>query len=193
LKWRWCNDIPILKGYYNFQTEYKGIYFQDSFNLEFTFPSDYPEKLPFVKELDNKIPNTFHHFKNGILCLCAPSEQWLIFSKNPALENYITNLVNPYLLSWLWFKKFNKMPWGERQHGPKGIIESYQELLRLNDPQKAIYFLGMFIMNKIYNRGECPCGSGLQFRKCHKTIITKLTNRLPMEYIIRDFEIILGV
>ena len=139
-----------------------------------------------MKELDNKIPATFHHFTNGVLCLCAPVEQQLIFSKKPTLENYIKNLVNPYLLSWLWYEKFNEMPWGERQHGPVGIIESYQYLFKLENPQQTIYFLKKFLMNEIDNRGECPCGSGLPFRKCHKTVVMKVTNRLPMDYIIHD-------
>jgi len=191
LSWRWYDDVPILKGIYHFQINYRGIPFQDSFNLEFYFPHDYPENLPLVKELDNKIPKEFHHFTDGSLCLCTPAEQWLIFSKNPTLENYIKNLVNPYLLCWLWYEKFNEMPWGERQHGPVGIIESYQDLLKLNNPEQTLHFLKILFFNEIDSRGYCPCGSGLSFRKCHKTAITKVTNRLPMDYIKKDFITIL--
>ena len=49
MSWRWYNDIPVLKGAYQFKTEYREVPFQDSFNLEFYFPPDYPENLPLVK------------------------------------------------------------------------------------------------------------------------------------------------
>jgi hypothetical protein len=191
LSWRWYNDIPILKGIYQFKIDYRGHNFKDNFNLEFIFPSDYPESFPIVKELDMKIPDTFHRFTNGYLCLCTPSEQWMIFSKKPTLENYIENLVNPYLLSWLWYEKFNEMPWGERQHGPMGLVESYQELLKIDSFQQTKIFLNRFLMNQIDKKDECPCGSGQIIKKCHKTKVTKLTNRLPKKRLLDDFLIIM--
>jgi hypothetical protein len=191
LSWRWYDGIPILKGIYHFKTEYRDIVFQDSFNLEFNFPQNYPENIPIVKELDKKIPDKFHHFTNGYLCLCTPLEQWLIFSKKPTLENYIKNLLNPYLLNWLWYAKYNEMPWGERNHGPMGLVQSYQEILNINDFDHTILFMIKFLRNEIYQRQECPCGSGLPFRKCHKTIINKIANRLPQGQIDADFRSIL--
>ena len=187
LSWRWQDDVPILKGIYHFNTEYRGIVFQDSFNLEFIFPQNYPENIPLVKELDKKIPDKFHHLINGYLCLCTPLEQWLIFSKRPTLENYIKNLLNPYLLSWLWYDKYNEMPWGERCHGPMGLVQSYQEILNIKDLDHTILFMIKFLRNEIYQRQECPCGSGLPFRKCHKTIINRLANQLPQGQLRADF------
>jgi hypothetical protein len=192
LSWRWYNDIPVLNGFYQFKTEYRGITFQDSFNLEINFPPDYPDNLPHVKELDYKIPNIFHRFTNGDFCLCTPCEQWLIFSKKPTLENYITNLVNPYLLSWLWFQRFNKMPWGERKHGYIGLIESYRDLLRLTDIRHTIYFMIEFVKNELHHKKNCPCGSGRLFRKCHGNIVHKYENSLPQGQLINDFLFILG-
>lgn len=193
LAWRWHNDIPVLKGIYHFEEEFRGEFFEDEFNLEINFPSDYPDKLPLVKEIDNKIPNTFHHFVNGYLCLCTPVEQHLIFAKEPTLKNFINNLLNPYLLSWLWYQRFNKMPWGERRHGSIGIVESYQELLKLNDFQQTILFIMEFTMNKIDRNDDCPCGSGFSFKKCHRKIIINLENSLPREQLANDFNnIIIG-
>jgi hypothetical protein len=192
LSWRWHDDFPVLKGDYHFGTEYRGISFQDTFNLEFNFPPDYPENLPVVKEIDNKIPNLFHRFTDGSLCLCTTAEQYLIFSKQPTLENYIKNLVNPYLLSWLWYQRFNEMPWGERSHGGRGLLESYQELLQISDQQCVIIFMVKFVKNEIYQKQECPCGSGLPFKKCHRNILFQLQNYLPKGQMILDFIKIIG-
>jgi len=184
--------MPVLKGIYRFQTKYKGEPFNDFFNLEFYFPPDYPENLPFVKELDNKIPATFHRNPDKSLCLCTPIEQYLVFMKEPTLENFMYNLLNPYLLSWLWYARFNKMPWGERRHGPMGIVESYQELLNLRDSKHTIQFMVDFIKNEIHQKQGCPCGSGLVYKRCHKNLIIKLENCLPKGQLIYDFLIILG-
>lgn len=192
LSWRWYNDIPILKGIYLFKTEYEGEPFHDSFNLEFHFPQNYPEKLPIVKELDNKIPATFHRNPDKSLCLCTPIEQYLVFSKKPTLENFIYNLLNPYILSWLWYQRFYKMPWGERSHGSTGIVESYQELLNLRGLKHAKQFMAEYIYNKIHQKQDCPCGSGLPFKRCHRNIIVKLENWLPKGQLIHDFIYILG-
>ena len=154
--------------------------------MEFDFPCDYPSNLPTVKELDKKIPETFHRNQNLNLCLCAPAEEWLIFTKRPTLENFILNLLNPYLLCWLWYDKFKEMPWGERQHGPTGIIESYRDLLRLDSLDVATAFIKKLAMNNLQRNDTCPCGSGLSYRHCHMLKVQKLTNRLPSGQIIRD-------
>jgi hypothetical protein len=187
LSWQWNNDIPILKGIYQFQTEYKGISFKDNFHLEFFFPQSYPDDLPTVKEIDSKISPTFHHFTNGSLCLCAPAEQYMIFSRVPTLENYIRNLLNPYLLGWLWYQRFNEMPWGERSHGFSGLLESYQELLNIKNRQCLLNFMYKYIRNELFQRQECPCGSGLLFKKCHRNLIIRLENCLPNGQLSRDF------
>jgi len=182
-----------LKGIYQFKKEYRGYFFQDNFNLEFSFPPDYPEKIPFVNELDNKIHVKFHRNPDGCLCLCTPVEQYLVFTKEPTLENFINNILNPYLLSWLWYQRFNEMPWGERQHGIKGLIESYQELLKLRGSEHTIQFMVEFIKNEIHHKQDCPCGSGFSFKRCHKNIIIDLENNLPKGQLICDFIAILGM
>ena len=187
LSWRWHDDIPILKGVYQFKMDYRGYSFQDNFNLEFVFPPNYPEKIPLVRELDSKIPSMFHRNPDGCLCLCTPVEQYLIFSKEPTLENYIYSLLNPYLLSWLWYQRFNEMPWGERHHGVKGLIESYQELLKLRNIKHTIHFMYKFVYNRIHNKQECPCGSGLLYKNCHKSIIIDIENYFPKGRLVYDF------
>lgn len=96
-------------------------------------------------------------------------------------------------MSWLWFERFNEMPWGERKHGWPGLIESYQELLEIHDIQHTILFMGKYVMKQIHQKEECPCGSSLPFKKCHRKIITKLENGLPKDQLFSDFLIILGV
>jgi hypothetical protein len=107
-----------------------------------------------------------------------------IFSRVPRLENYIRNLLNPYLLGWLWYQQFNEMPWGERTHGLSGLVESYQELLNIKNRQCLLDFMYKYIRKKLFQRQDCPCGSGLPFKKCHKNLIIRLENCLPDEQLL---------
>ena len=190
LSWRWYNDVPILKGNYQFKTVYRGEPFQDNFNLEFHFPPNYPDNIPIVKELDYKIPITFHKFTDNSLCLGTPSEQCLIFSEEPTIDNFIKNLVNPYLLSWLWYKRFNEMPWGEYEHGAIGLLKSYQKLFKLTNPKNIIYFLKRIVFDNLSRMDDCPCGSGIPFKKCHYKIVINFINKLSKEHLMHDYKFI---
>ena len=79
------------------------------------------------------------------------------------------------------------MPWGERQHGLIGIVESYQELLKLKDFQQTILLIKNFVMGKIDRNDDCPCNSGYSFKKCHRKIIIRLENSLPKGQLVYDF------
>jgi hypothetical protein len=79
---------------------------------------------------------------------------------------------------------------GERCHGPMGLVQSYQELLNIKDLDHTILFMIKFLRNEINQRQECPCGSGLPFRKCHKSIINRI--QLPQGQLCADLINILG-
>lgn len=191
LKWRWEHDVPVLKGKYHFSTLYKGVELKDTFNLRFHFPQDYPETPPYVEELDNNIPAKFHHYSNGTLCLCVPVEYLSIFLRSPTLSNFINNLLNPYLTSWLWYKQFGEMPWGERSHGAIGLCEFYAELLKIRNLPTLLPFLEKIILGDIPQRANCPCGSGVPYRNCHKKIVNKFLLRIPISNIREDYYYIL--
>jgi hypothetical protein len=86
------------------------------------------------------------------------------------------------------------MPWGERSHGILGLLESYQELLKINGKRRVIPFMIKFVKNEIYQWQECPCGSGLPFKKCHRNITIQVQNYLPKGQMALDFiDIIRGL
>jgi hypothetical protein len=190
LKWRWEHDIPVLRGHFRFHTIYRNTELQDTFNLVFSFPRNYPNEPPLVIEADGKIDPKFHHYSNGALCLSAPAEYRMVFIKTPLLENFIRNLLNPYLAGWLWFKQFGEMPWGERSHGWIGLCEFYQELFKIGDKENVIPFLEQLARDEIYQRAACPCGSGKPYRNCHKKIVNRSFVHILHEQIVTDYQAI---
>jgi hypothetical protein len=194
LKWRWENEIPVLKGHFQFHTIYRNVELQDAFNLIFHFSQNYPNEPPLVIEVDGKIDPRFHHYSNGALCLAVPAEYNIIFAKTPTLENFILNLLNPYLAGWLWHKQFGDVPWGERSHGWIGLCESYHELLKIDAKENVIPFLEQLARGVIHQRANCPCGSGKPYRNCHKKIINKFSVHISREQIVSDCQtILLGI
>jgi hypothetical protein len=145
-----------------------------------------------VKEIGGKIPSNFHRYTQGGLCLAATPELYRIFKKEPTLENYIDNLVDPYLFGWLYYQQYQKMPWGERSHGANGLIESYKELLHIEKTTNMKMLLLQIVTNTIKQRELCPCGSGLPFRKCHKKQVQRLLVNIPKEVFFHDFLTIIG-
>jgi hypothetical protein len=118
----------------------------------------------------------------------------MIFAKAPTLENFIHNLLNPYLAGWLWHKQFGKMPWGERSHGWVGLCESYQALFKIDGKENVIPFLEQLVKGEIHQRAGCPCGSGKPYRNCHKKIINRIFAHISQKQIIFDYQtILLGI
>jgi hypothetical protein len=156
------------------------------------FRQDYPNSIPIVRETGGKIPSDFHRYMGGGLCLGATPELYTIFTKRPTLENYIDNLVDPYLFGWLYYQQYGEMPWGERNHGAKGLIESYKELLHIEKDENAMVLLRQIAANAIKQREICPCGSGLPFRKCHKKLVQRLSVNIPQGVFFQDFLTIIG-
>lgn len=194
LKWRWENEIPILKGQFHFHTVYRNVELQDTFNLVFDFPQNYPDEPPLVMEVDGKVDPKYHHYSNGALCLGTPAEYEISFTKTPTLENFILNLLNPYLAGWLWYKQFGEMPWGERSHGWIGLCESYQDLFKIDNKENVIPFLERLAKDEIHQRDVCPCGSGKPYRNCHKKIINRSFIHISHERIFADYQtILLGI
>ncbi|MDR2407676.1 MAG: hypothetical protein LBE13_06160 [Bacteroidales bacterium] len=132
-----------------------------------------------------------------IICgglVAAPAEYRMIFAKAPTLENFIHNLLNPYLAGWLWHKQFGKMPWGERSHGWVGLCESYQALFKIDGKENVIPFLEQLVKGEIHQRAGCPCGSGKPYRNCHKKIINRIFAHISQKQIIFDYQtILLGI
>jgi hypothetical protein len=111
--------------------------------------------------------------------------------RNPTLEGFIKDLLNPYLTSWLWYKQFGEMPWGERSHGGKGLCEFYAEYLKIRNPSALLLIREKIIRGNILQRANCPCGSSIPYRNCHKKIVNKFLIKIPISNIRADYHFII--
>jgi hypothetical protein len=146
------------------------------FDINLFIPSNYPRKLPIVRETANSISKDFQHINgNGTLCLAAPIEIRKIFNKKPTLLGFIDNLVVPYFYSYCYWKQHGQMPFGELPHYGDGILAFYKNLFGTDNELALVK--GLYLLYKHGYRGHnpCLCGSGFPIRKCHKNEVWELS------------------
>lgn len=161
---------------------------EENFHIKISFSQEYPNKIPKVYELDEKIESNYHHFQSdGALCLGTKIDLYIIFSQSPCLDTFINEILNPYLYRWLYIKKFGKEPWADRSHGNKGIIESYAELLSIQADKEIINsFLDLLVENKTRANSLCPCNSGKKVKCCHKKKLENLLKKVPQQIFVEN-------
>ena len=102
------------------------------------------------------------------------------------LLQWMDEYVEPYYFTYEYFMRFGSYPFGERPHGPEGVISTYQELFHEEDLGKT-FILMMYCADESY-RGHihCPCGSGKKLRSCHGQYLFPLMTNPAIKEIIRS-------
>lgn len=149
----------------------------DEYFVEILIPDNYPQQLPAIKELGNRIKKYYRHiYPNRMLCLATDSDIRIKLIPEYSLYNWFDSFVIPYFVTYSYYEKYGVFPFGERPHGVKGEFEYLAELFEINN-EHAIKQILDYIVNKKY-RGHnyCPCGSGKRIRNCHKELVLKYQN-----------------
>lgn len=172
---------------------YKKITLTGDFYISLFIPFNYPKELPIVKDVEKIIDNDFHKNSDDVLCLACDTEIYVELKKykNAKISDFIDFYIIPYLYSYTYYKKFNKVPYGQREHGYKGVLQFYRETLLISD-ERIISFLNYINKGKYKGHHDCYCGSGKRMRNCHPKEIKFLLNDIGRERINSDFELILN-
>ena len=180
LTWR---EYPgfVVTGTLDFVMNCRGCDIRDQYRLEIWILGDYPESVPIVFELDGRVDRSFNHFMSfGNLCLGAPIEVRMKFSRNPTLIRFLEDLVVPYLASWSHLRDHGRLPFGELAHGPRGLLEYFGEVFGTNRIS-TLGLLAHLVDGSPEGVRRCPCGSGRRFEGCHANILRQMQRHLyPM-------------
>jgi hypothetical protein len=168
------NGFVFLIGKIHISTNVNNKIFSDDFWLRIKFPQNYPELYPTVFEPHHKIPSDFHTNPDYSLCLGTEIEISQIFFQHHTIEAFLNKLVIPYLISFVYYRDYGELPFGQRSHGLEGKLEYYNELLNTKNIPIIIKFLLMVEKKKLRGHILCPCQSGKKLRNCHMNIIHNL-------------------
>ena len=182
------DEVRLLGNIHIFRTAL-GFTLDSYYDIEIRIPIDSP-KLPTVIDMGNAIEQSYpHRYTNGELCLETDTAVKLRFINGFNLLQWMDEYVEPYYFTYEYFMRFGSYPFGERPHGPEGVINTYQELFHEEDLDKT-FILMMYCADESY-RGHihCPCGSGKKLRSCHgQHLFPLMTNPAIKEIIRSDVE-----
>ena len=155
---------------------YNNICLKNKLYISMTVSHNFPEVLPTVVDIENKIDDKFHKDENNVLCLACNAEiiLKLKLEKKCTIYHFIDCFLLPYLYSYTYYKKYSEVPFGDRSHGAKGILEFYKDFFKLDNIEDAVKLLKYMALNKYRGHDFCPCGSGKKIRNCHENMINIL-------------------
>jgi len=142
----------------------------DYYKLEMNIPSQFPNKLPQIREVRNKIPRDGNHHINpdDTLCLGSPIRILKLMNGEANLTRFSERCLVPFLaVISLKLKKGGGFLFGELAHGTKGLIDDYCELFGVNTKEQVITVLNLLGMKRrVANKKSCPCQCGQRLGKC---------------------------
>ena len=173
-----------LIGDFSFSAKLEGYQeISDSYSIRCSIPAKFPDKLPYVYEIGERIPNGFHTFKGGSLCLGAPIRLKLILAEDPTLSGVFKNLILPYLYNHSYKEKFGELPVGDLAHGAPGLVYDYEKLFNLEGASACLGMIKLLgLKRRVANKKPCPCGSGKRLGKCHNLILNCLRQKASCKF-----------
>lgn len=185
------NDIEyILQGAYIYSLEYNDCVFQGERNIKLIVQKDFPNSIP--KFYVFKYPDHIEHiYSDGNVCLATIGEMIYYLNENPTIKAFITKFIDSFLYTLDWFEKYKNYPFGDREHGYKGLLDYYLNDLKLT---KGQYNRMAIMIDRNGYRGHLPCicGSGKRLRNCHgKFILPIIKNASYREAFIYEANAIL--
>lgn len=120
------NGRPLFRGSFPVAHEGEEI---DRFLIEISFP-DGITKLPAVREIGGRIPrDSDRHVNPGSGDICTDVPELILLHGQPSLVEYLDGPVRNFFLSQIIVASGKPWPFGEWEHGKKGLLQAYGELL----------------------------------------------------------------
>ena len=164
----------------------------DTYSIEIRIPKAFPDQLPKVFERNGRIPESFHKFSDGSLCLGSLIRLRLLVMEHATLTGFVQRCIIPYLYGYSHFEKYGTLPQEELDHGSPGLIQDYITLLEVKDESACRGLLKLLCMKRrIANKYPCPCSSGRRVGKCHHLILNSLRTQLNRSWLRRHIQYVL--
>ena len=128
-------DKIELQGEYQLKAQLAGSRFiERTFSLRIVCPSEYPRALPVVFDTAGYFPRNqdFHTYSDGSFCLGSDLKIKSILKADSSLTTFFEKIVVRFLYSVSHRVEFGNFPYGELDHGEKGLIDDYSQLFNVN-------------------------------------------------------------
>lgn len=152
----------------------------DRYEIDIRLPSNFPLGVPEVTETAGRIPRIpdHHCYASGTLCLFAPGERWRYWPEGQGLLEFLRGPVQSFFVGHSTYELTGHWRFGERSHGPRGIIEAHADLIGSAEPKTVIRYLSAVRRRKLAPHRACPCGSGRPLSRCHQSLVQSLRRKV---------------
>jgi hypothetical protein len=149
-----------------------------SFFIEIRYSDGFPSKFPILYEVGGYIPRDidWHKYQDDSCCVAVAPIETICCRNGITINAFIKKHVIPYLANQFYRKNFGKYK-DEYAHGIKGLIESYQDIMRTSDMKLWSEYLSYIIEGTkpaIGRNSLCTCGSGKKYKHCHLKVLEDL-------------------
>lgn len=133
--------------------------------------SQFPEQFPSVRETGERISRKAdrHVYEDtGDFCFTTSAKESILLKKSvKTLLDFFQKILIPFLQNNSYFEINKRYCQGEYAHGLEGVIQAYQDILGINNPQVIIQVLWERERGgKRRPNDLCYCGSRLKIKKC---------------------------
>lgn len=108
-------------------------------------------------------------------------DRWRCFPEGAPFVRFLDGPVHDFFLGQSLVALGEPWPFGEWSHGAKGVREYYQWLLQTDDPKTIVRFLRVLAKLNWKGHFACPCWSGQKIRRCCRSKILDLRDKIPPE------------
>ena len=158
----------------------------DSFRVSIELPPNYPEDLPVVREVGGRLAwkkelhvNPENSEAPGTACVLIPDDRWQCFPIGSRFRVYLEGPLHNFFLAQHCVAKGEPWPFGQWDHGERGVYEYYRWLIPTESNEVVRRFLHLLAKLELKAGYECPCGSGKKVKRCCQTKLAKLRAKIP--------------
>lgn len=190
-----AGDGIIITGRYKVCNQIEDEVFEDYFSIEISIPNGFPDAIPTVKTTDRKIraKNYKEHvYPDGTFCLETDTAIATFLQETQSLLGFLSKYLDTYLCGFLYYRKHNKLPFGEHRHGGFGLLDYYCELFETSNVKVAFALLDCLVKRNLKGHMPCPCQSGMRYRNCHRQRINELKETVLFERFEADYNAIIS-
>ena len=185
-------DCFFVAGVLSFSASFNQISIQDSYLIRIDIPWNFDLfHIPLAYELAGRIPQSFHHYINGNLCLGINIANYEKLSQDCTLLGYVNNLLVPFLYAFSYYEKYGKMPFGNEGHDKDAVFLYFHEKFPgVPEDRLLDLIIYLYLPHAYGSHRPCLCGSGLRMRHCHFNLLKELIHIYPRDILlcnIKDF------
>ena len=178
-------DKYILEGIYSYNLIWNDISRIGNRYISIHVPINYPEMIPqlYIKEIPAGVS---HIYEDNSVCLATIGELIAFLAERPTFNDFASKFIDSFLYTLNWYEQYGTYPFGEREHGWKGLKSFYLEDWNLTE-QQYMWLVSAVVNGKFRGHNICFCGSGLKLRNCHgKKLVPILKNERSKDMFIKE-------